>query len=69
MLWKTILTLGLLITLPACTAMQTPLTSRPAPTKPTLTIQTNPDSTGGFCVDKDNAAELGAYIQALEAAQ
>lgn len=34
------------------------------PTKPTLTIQN--ERTGGICLDKQNATELGKYILDLE---
>ena len=44
----------------------TPSTPRALPTRPTLHVQINPDSPGGVCFDRADAAALGAYIQALE---
>jgi hypothetical protein len=54
--WKLILLLGLSLILMGC------VTTRP--TKPTLEVKAQPD--GGICLDRANAAKLGAYILELE---
>ena len=56
--WKLILLLGSMVILAGCNHQPT------KPTKPTLEIKAQPD--GGFCVDRANAAKLGAYILELE---
>ena len=56
--WKLILLLGLSLTLMGCVTQPT------KPTKPTLEVKAQPD--GGFCLDRENASKLGAYILELE---
>lgn len=56
--WKLILLLGLSLILMGCNHQPT------KPTKPTLEVKAQPD--GGICLDRANAAKLGAYILELE---
>lgn len=56
--WKLILLLGLSLILMGCVTQPT------RPTKPTLEVKAQPD--GGICLDRANAAKLGAYILELE---
>lgn len=58
--WKTILVIGLTLTLMGC---QT-LSQKTLPTKPTVRAVTQPN--GDVCFSKQDASALGTYILELE---
>lgn len=59
--WKTLLVIGLTLTLMGCQALSQTTT---LPTKPTLHAVTQPN--GNVCFTKQDASALGAYILELE---
>lgn len=65
---RAILAGGLMTISLMLTACQTTAPKTRMPTKPAVTVETNPNSKGGFCADRRDGAALMIYIQELERA-